>query len=190
MHTRRLSLFFLGWFLGLTAAMLLVATHNFRGAEEVVVSAPDEAKKMLAKLEPDQRRMLLRYEASELNRFYFKWYLNAQIITAIILSLNLLFSIKGSRFLFAVAIGVLLLTLAQRLILLPEIEYLGRLIDFVPPSAPSAARDRFWSFHHLFSGVEVFKIVVALIIVVKMLVRSDTRRRPGSSLREEAFEVR
>jgi hypothetical protein len=60
MHTRRLSLLILGLFLGLTAAMLLVATHNFSGVEELLAHQPDEARKMLAKLDPEQRRMLLR----------------------------------------------------------------------------------------------------------------------------------
>lgn len=185
MHTRRLSLLILGWFLGLTAAMLLVATHNFRGVDQVLASPPEEARKMLAKLDPDQRRMLLRYQASELNRYYFLCYLNVQIGLGLLLGLNLLFATKGNKFMLAFAGIIFLLTVFQRSILLPEIEYLGHTIDFVAPSVASPARERFWSFHSIFSGVEVAKILGAVAIGVKMLVRSDTRRRPSSNVSEE-----
>jgi hypothetical protein len=191
MHTRRLSLLILGLFLGLTAAMLLVATHNFSGVEELLAHQPDEARKMLAKLDPEQRRMLLRYQASELNRFYFQWYLNAQIVLILALTVNVFLAVKGSRFLLAVSAAIAIVVILQRLVLLPEIEYLGHAIDFIPPSTASPARQRFWSFHRIFSGVEVVKIAASLLLGIKMLVRSDTRRRAQKNdLQEEIVGIR
>jgi len=180
----------LGWFLGLTAAMLLVATHNFKGVDSVLASPADDARKILAKLDPDQRRMLLRYQASELNRYYFTWYLNVQIAVGLALGLNLLFATKANKFMIVFAGLLVAVTIFQRAVLLPEIEFLGHAIDFLPASTPSPARDRFWSFHSIFSGVEVAKIVIAIVIGIKMLVRSDTRRRPSASMSEDALEIR
>ena len=82
-----------------------------------------------------------------------------------------------------------ILLLFQRYWLYPEIQYLGRLIDFVPPDVPSAPRARFWTFHGLFSGTEVLKLVLLGAIGLKMLVRSDTRRRPSRSTDSNGEEL-
>jgi hypothetical protein len=112
MHTRRLSMLILGLWLGLTFAMLFVATQNFRGV--------------------DNTRLLLRYQIAELNRFYFDWYGVAQITLAFSLAACLLFATNGNKFVLLLAGAAILVVIVEKSFLYPEITYLGRLLDFAP----------------------------------------------------------
>ena len=166
-----------GLWLGLTLAMLFVATENFRGVDRLLEAPAKEAAALLGKLPEDSPRQLLRYLASELNRYFFDWYGIAQIWLAAILLLNLLFATNGNKLMLALAGILLLLVVVERAMLFPEITYLGRLMDFTPHDLDSPVRSRFWSFHRYFSGLEVVKILLILAISAKMLVRREVRRR-------------
>jgi len=62
--------------------------------------------------------------------------------------------------------------------LTPEITRLGRAIDFVPPGTSSADRTRFWTLHGAYSGSELVKLGLGLVLEV-LLVRR--RNRPAAS---------
>lgn len=193
MHTRRLSTLILGIWTGLTLAMMFVAIQNFRGVDRLLEAPSSAAKSPLDSLGHDRARALLRYQISELNRFFFDWYETAEIALAIFLTFNLLFATNGNRVMLLLCGSVLTLVLFQHFWLTPEITYLGRLIDFVSRDVPSAARSRFWSFHTAYSVLEIVKIALLAAIAVKMLVRGDRRRniiRPSDLVEESYFEVR
>ncbi|MFN7934387.1 MAG: hypothetical protein U0R19_13740 [Bryobacteraceae bacterium] len=177
MHVRRLSMLIAGLWLGLTLAMLFVATENFRGVDRLLEAPAKEAGALLGKLPAESPRQLLRYLASELNRYFFDWYGIAQIWLAVILLLNLLFATNGNKLVMALAGVLLALVVVERTILFPEITYLGRLMDFTPLDLDSPVRSRFWSFHRYFSGLEVLKIILLLAVSGKMLIRRELRRR-------------
>lgn len=166
-----------GLWLGLTLAMLFVATENFRGVDRLLEAPAKEAGALLGKLPAESPRRLLRYMASELNRYFFDWYGVAQIWLAAILLLNLLFATNGNKLVMVLAGLLLGLVVVERMILFPEITYLGRLMDFAPPALDSPVRSRFWSFHRYFSGLEVLKILLLLAVGAKMLIRRELRRR-------------
>lgn len=170
-----------GLWLGLTLAMLFVATENFRGVDRLLEAPAKEAAALLGKLPEESPRQLLRYLASELNRYFFDWYGIAQIWLAVILLLNLLFATNGNKLMLALSGVLLVLVAVERLMLFPEITYLGRLMDFAPQELDSPVRSRFWSFHRYFSGLEVIKILLLLAISGKMLVRREVRRRAAGA---------
>lgn len=70
MHSRRLATI-VGVWLGLTVAMAFVATQNFMGVERLLEAPGPDAARMIDKLGHDPARMLLRFQISELNRFFF-----------------------------------------------------------------------------------------------------------------------
>lgn len=166
-----------GLWLGLTLAMLFVATENFRGVDRLLEGPAKEAGALLGKLPAEGPRQLLRYLASELNRYFFDWYGIAQIWLAAILLLNLLFATNGNKLVLALAGALLALVVVERAILFPEITYLGRLMDFAPQGLDSPVRSRFWSFHRYFSALEVLKLILLLAVSAKMLIRRELRRR-------------
>lgn len=177
MHVRRLTTLIAGVWLGLTLAMLFVATENFRGVDRLLDAPAKEASTVMQKLPAGTPRQLLRYHASEMNRYFFDWYGIAQICLGAILLVNLLFATNGNKVALCMAGALIVVAIVERIFLFPEITYLGRMLDFVPREIESPARSRFWSFHKYFSGAEVAKLILLGVVLGKMLVRRETRRR-------------
>lgn len=176
MHTRRLATLILGVWLGLTGAMFFVATQNFRGVDRLLAEPAPDAGKTFQQLGRDHSRMLLRYQASELNRFYFDWFSTLQIGLAILLLLTLLFATNGNKFMLALSLAATLLVVFEKILLVPEITFLGRAIDFVSTDVASPARSRFWSFHTAYSTAEMVKLGLLTAIGLKMLIASSQKR--------------
>jgi len=175
-----------GIWLGLTLAMLFVATENFRGVDRLLEAPAKEAAAAMQKLPAGMQRQLLRYQASEMNRYLFDWYGIAQIWLAAILLLNLLFATNGNKVALGLGAVLLALVVVERAVLFPEITYLGRLLDFVPRDLDSPVRSRFWSFHKYFTGLEIAKLLLLGSVVVKTLVRREIRRRTVAGVEEAA----
>jgi hypothetical protein len=174
-HFRRLACLLLGAWLAAGFFMAMVATQNFRSVDRLLAKPSIVAAQQLDKLGPGPARALLRYQVSEQNRWYFETWGFAEIILGVALFSVLLFGSTETKFSLVLSLLMLLIALAQRLMLTPEIVALGRLIDFLPAGVASADRARFWMLHTVFSGAEVLKWVLGLIITVKLLIR--TRRR-------------
>lgn len=175
MHTRRFSMLILGAWVGLTLAMMFVAIENFRGVDRLLESLQGESAKVFAKMGHEQGRMFLRFQVSELNRYFFDYYGIAQLALGFLLALTLLFATNGNKIILGVTLGLIGLVAFQRFLLFPEITYLGRLLDF--QTSASAIRSRFWSFHQMYSVSEIVKLLIFIGLGAKMLVRTDRPRR-------------
>src|SRR4051812_4072938 len=120
MHARRFACFVLGLWLAGGLFMAYVATQNFRGVDRLLSGGNPAAASRLKPLGP-QARMLLRYQASEMNRWLFRAWENTQLVGGTVFFFVLLF---GSRENKLVLTGILLalgLVLLQRLLITPEI---------------------------------------------------------------------
>jgi hypothetical protein len=157
--------------------MLLVATQNFAGVDRLLEAPTPAATRIIDRLGPDAARQFLRFQVSELNRYFFDIYGISQIFMATMLALCLLFATNANRWVLALSVILIILVAAQRFVLHPEITYLGRLLDFVPANSPQPARDRFWSFHIAFSISEILKLLLMAVIGAKLLIRYENRRR-------------
>src|SRR5262245_30248577 len=129
MHSRRFTTLVLGLWIGITAAMLFVAINNFRGVDRLLEAPHSEAARMTGKLGSDAARQLLRYQASELNRFFFDWFGLTQIALSVLLAISVLFATNGNKLMLALTGILILLVLFEKFLLVPEITYLGRTID-------------------------------------------------------------
>lgn len=189
MHTRRLSMLILGLWLGLTFAMLFVATQNFRGVDRLLELPHSEAAKSLKTLGQDNTRLLLRYQIAELNRFYFDWYGVAQITLAFSLAACLLFATNGNKFVLLLAGAAILVVIVEKSFLYPEITYLGRLLDFAPKDTALPERARFASFHMYFTMMEMLKLILVVILGGKVLIRQHVSRHSRSRMsRSDALD--
>ena len=164
--------------------MAYVATQNFRGVDRLLSSGNPTATLRLKALGP-QARMILRYEASEMNRWLFRAWETTQVVCGIVFFFVLLF---GSRENKVVLSGILLglgLVLLQSLVLTPELVSLGRLIDFVPAGAPSPERQQFWVAHTAYAAIEIAKWLLALVLAMKMIFFSGERAGRSRHTRRE-----
>jgi len=163
MHYTRISAFLLGALLLGGLFLAFAATRNFRAVDAVLHSPPPEASKMVQTLGPQNARQLLRYLAGEENRSYFEIWEFAQLLLGALLTGFLLFGVEN-RLLASLAGAMFILTLFQHFKITPEILWMGRSIDFLPNSAESQVRDQFWKLHGIYSGIEVVKMLLAVLV--------------------------
>jgi hypothetical protein len=159
------------WF-ALTLFMALVATHNFKAVDAILGAPAAAAEEPIGKLGPEGARALMRYQASELNRFFFRCSESAQLVlwpVILILTRKRSVRVLGSAVLAALA--------AESLFLTPKIIALGRTLDFDPASANRAA---FWRLHGAYSSLEVAKWALGAAAAWKVL-RSGSEAEPGHS---------
>jgi hypothetical protein len=175
MHSRRFACLVLGaWLMG-SVLMAVVATQNFRRVDRLLERPVPAAVKLVEDLGADGARSLLRYHASELNRFYFTTWETIQLGLGVGLFFILLFGSPEGKLSLGLAMLMLLLVALMRFALTPEIVVLGRLIDFVPADPPTPERHRFWVLHSAYSSLEVLKFLLGLALAVR-LARRHRRR--------------
>ncbi|MCU0226505.1 MAG: hypothetical protein MUF01_02595 [Bryobacterales bacterium] len=180
MHHRRLAAFLVGaWLLG-SVCMFFVATQNFRGVERLLDMPTSAATQRIDVLGHDEARLLLRYQVSELNRFFFSAWERVQLVLGALL---VLVSLRGSQKLYILAIPVvmLLMAAAEHWLLSPEINRLGALMDFVPNARETEEGKVFWRYHQAYSTMEVVKFLLGATFAGYLL----TRRRSRSLFRKQ-----
>ncbi len=183
MHTKRFATLLLGMWLAGSIFMMAVATWNFAGVDRLLAEPDMSANQYIKVLGADSARMLLRHQVAELNRTYFDAWEVAQFGIGITLIVTLLFATNGER-LYMIGCGLLLLlVLVEHFLLTPQITGIGRLIDFVPPDAPSPERVRFWRFHNAYATLEVLKLLLLIGLSARLLIiQSRRRNRPRKKL--------
>jgi len=174
MHPRRLSAFLIGsWLLG-GIFMFVVATQNFKGVDRLLDVPSAAATKRLDMLGKEDTRLLLRYQVSELNRFYFSVWERFQLVLGAIL---VLITLRGSQRIHVLVIPVAMLVMVAvgHWVLSPEINRLGALMDFVPDSRDTPAGATFWRYHQAYSALEVAKFLLGTLFASFLLIRRRNR---------------
>ena len=156
--------------------MAWVATENF-GTVDRILGQPDPAATLRIKmLGRDQARLLMRYEASEMNRYFFEMWEIVQIVVAGFFFFFLLFGTNEGKIPLALALVLLAIVLAQRFLLTPEIVAIGRLIDFT--SDPGGYRAKFQVLHSAYVGLEMGKWGLQVLLAA-LLVTHRPRQSPN-----------
>jgi hypothetical protein len=189
MHSIRLVCFLLGIWLAGGIFMAWVATQNFRSVDRLLDQSNPTARLDIKTLDdnagPGAARLLLRYQVSEQNRFYFETWEISQIVLGTLLFFFVLFGTSEGKKMIAAVLVLLVLTLAQRFVLTPEIVSLGRALDFVPATAASG-RTRFWTFHSIYSAVELLKWTLTFLLVLRLFLG---RRRSRTAVAGKKVDV-
>lgn len=179
MHFRRLACILIGLWMGGIIATTMVATQSFRTVDRLLLSPAVGATSELRNMGHENARMLLRWEAGEINRRMFEYSETGQIALAIAVIFVLLFGSTEGKYTLFLTLVLLVAVIGQRFFLTPMMEGLGRMIDFVPPNAHSPERVKFQVLHLGYAGAEVFKLVVLLMLGGRLLVR--TKRKSGQA---------
>jgi hypothetical protein len=159
--------------------MDMVATQNFRSVDRLLAApSPQAAERIQTLGGRDFARVLLRYQVSEQNRWYFDTWERTQIALGIVLFAVLMFGIQPERIRLFLALLMLATVLLAHFYLTPQITLLGRGIDFIPPGTPSSDRTRFWFFHGAYSGSELLKLGLGLVLAYGLL-RKRKRSEPA-----------
>ncbi len=153
------------WLMG-TALLWVVATENFRRVDEVLNSSNPELHQRLEPLKPGDARLLLRFLASELNRFYFTAWGSLQlIIGGVILALGWRLAPDPPGL---VLLSVMWILSAILLIwVIPPLVDIGRQVDFVPRSPPPAQMGTFWRYHLAYTLVDLIKFSAGIFWLLR-----------------------
>ncbi len=177
MHTRRLSSFLLGAWLAASLFMSAVAAGNFRAVDRLLDTPSKAASEHIKKLGKDSTRALLRYQVSELNRYYFDQWELVQLCLGALLAVVLLFATNGNRLAMALSVFMVLLVVIQHWLVGPQVLALGRLLDFTSANAPLAQRTQFMAHHRAYLVVEGLKLLAGVVLTVRLLVAVSAGRR-------------
>jgi hypothetical protein len=164
----RVALLVTGLWLGLLFASWVAASVNFRTVDTVLgPSGSPEVARRFEPVHPDERRMLLRHLASEINRWMFRWWSLTQLLLGIVLVAGLWKSGGAPR---ALAVTVLAVSIVQAAAFAGPITDLGRSIDFVPRPLPPDLGRRFGMLHAAYVILDLGKGAL-LAFVAAFLVR-------------------
>jgi hypothetical protein len=177
MHARRLACFLLGLWLAGGLFMAWVATQSFHEVDRLLSHTNPTATVHYQPL-GDDARPLMRFQASELNRYLFHDWENAQLALGVALLILMLFWTRESKLVLGGTLVLLALTAVERFLLSPEITALGRAIDFAAATADLPQRNRFWIAHTVYAAIEVTKWLIALALTARLVFSA---KRSGRS---------
>ncbi len=172
MTTRALIAFLLGAWLAGTFFMWAVATQNFRVVDRLLAAPGPEVSRRVAPLAEGDARLLMRHQASEVNRLFFERWGWTQLALGLLV-VWLVFSVSPDRALRLTVALMLLIAATTQFVVVPETVRLGRLLDFAPRSAaseplgPEAAR--FWRLHGAYTGLDMLKFFLGIFASARTL---------------------
>lgn len=157
MNRRLLLALVLGAWVAGTLFMWMVATQNFATVDRILVSPPTTFQTITAKMPHAETREVLRWEASELNRFYFdRWGLAQLPLAALALAL----AWKGGKRLRIAILLAAVIAVVLQLHVVPETIHIGRELDFVPPEPETPLHAAFWQLHNAYTGFDMLKFLL------------------------------
>lgn len=167
MRTTTLAAFMLGAWLGATLFMWAVATQDFRIVDRLLASPAPEMGERVARLGAPDARLLMRHQASEVNRLFFDRWSWTQIGLGVVFLLLVLRS-SSDRLLRVTAVLMLIIAATLQFAVVPETVRLGRLLDFAPrsPAPPEVAR--FWRLHAAYTTLDMLKFLLGVFGLVRL----------------------
>jgi hypothetical protein len=175
-HTRRISTFLLGGWIGCSIFMAFVVLESLHSASLVMNSPVEPVAKIIKTLGADQLELLLKHHAAEQTRnLYYIWE-EAQIMLGLALGICLYFATQ-KRLLSLVLCGVMLgVVMFQFFAITPELSYLGRETDFAPGGAsPSVVRSLI--LYQLLLVSEGLKLIVGGVLASYLFSFKTSRNR-------------
>jgi hypothetical protein len=180
LRNRRLACLALGIWLGAAVAVDVLVTRNFSTVDRFLADPGSPAAVyQISQAKPQNVRFLLRRSAAEENAWIFENWEWAQIFIALVFFLLIFFGERPPKLALGLTLAMLLLVLAQRFAITPQVISLGREIADVAPAdlAASPANTRFWTFHGVYSGMEILKLLLGLGLGVRLMNRREDRNR-------------
>jgi hypothetical protein len=165
----RSALLVAGLWLGLLVASWIVASTTFRTADRVLAEGGrPELSAKLTSVTPDDRRLVLRHLASEINRSMFRTWAFVQLALAAALTALLWRGPGAARLLAFIAFGLMV---AQAAGLEPAIASFGRGLDFLPRPLPAGMARGFGLLHAAYVIGDLVKAALLAAVAVVLTRR-------------------
>lgn len=146
-----------------------VSQQNLSNVDRILGSPPGPVAKGIEDMGSDITRLLMRYQAAELNRFMDETWgvvqigMGAAILSAVVLTAH------RSKFLFFATSVMILIALFQVASIRPSMNSLGRSFDFLPAGAATHDRDNYQFYATMYTVGEVVKLLIGLLLSTRLL---------------------
>ena len=168
MRRKILIAFLLGAWLAGTLFMWAVATQNFHLVDRLLASPTSELSGRTAPLAAGDARLLMRYQASEVNRLFFARWGWTQLAIGVVL-VWMVIRWGTERPVQTAALLMLGVAAVLQFAAVPEIVRLGRLLDFAPRNPPPPEAAPFWRLHAAYTGLDGVKFLLGVFAMAKLL---------------------
>jgi hypothetical protein len=182
MNSRRLACFLLGVWMGAGLLMAWVAAESFGSVDRLLARPHPVATAQFKALGRADARLLLRYQVSEQNRWYFETWEVTQLVMGALFFFFVLFATRENKFALLLILLMIACVLVQRFLLTPAMVSIGRLIDFAPPDTSSGEHNQFLVMHSWYWGVELVKWGLGLALGARLILHR--RGRSGNARQE------
>ncbi len=174
--------------LGAALAVDFVATEAFPAVEHYLADRANLAARYPIKEEvPQALRAVMRRNAMEEKVVVFETWEWLQIGVAACFFFIVLMGDRPPRSVLIAVPVMLVVVLLQRLVLTPNLTGAGRDLADVPAAAlaSSPVSTRFWAFHGLYYGAEVFKLLLGAGVGARLMMRTSRwQRKEDESAKE------
>jgi hypothetical protein len=163
--------------------MAWITSQAFRSADRMFDEDPAVIV-MLKTIGPTAGRAVLRHQVAEQNRELYETWEYVQLFMGLCFFLFLLLGTREGKFALGLALLLLLLVVAQRFVVTPELTHLGRPLDFAVKGGPAADRARFRMVQGVYIGVELLKWAASLVLAGMLVFRKSRRASSGYTRQE------
>ncbi len=191
-RSRRFACLSLGLWLGAAASIDFLVAENFSTVDSFLADPGGKtASARIGDLGRDSVRFLLRRNAGEENALNFEVWEWAQLGIGAIFFTLLVAGEKPPTSALVMVPLMLLIVVAQRFFLTPQVIALGRQMDDLPASAltNNPLVTRFWTFHGVYSGLEILKLLLGIGVGARLVIRRSDQKSSnqaswGSSIQD------
>jgi hypothetical protein len=175
-HTRRISTFLLGAWIGGMLFMAFISIQNVRVPRLVLAGTNPPVAQVIKKLGYEDTALLLRHAGAEETRRYSYVWEEVELFLGVMLG-GCLFLGTQRRILPLTLCGVMLaLVVFQHIAVTPELAYRGRETDFPPGNNALGPMTRMLAMQQVYFGIEIVKLATSVILASYLFVFRAQRR--------------
>jgi hypothetical protein len=182
MHARRFACMLLGMWMAGSALMTWITADSFHAAPRMLVAHSPDFGSRLQSLGREESRMLLAYPVRQQAAWWMEEWGDFEILLGAGFFLFLLLGTREGKATLAIALAPLAVAIFQRTFMMPQLVYLGGLLDFVSPNMMVAERGQLDAVRMGFILVEVAEQVACGVLAALLVGR--VHRRSGLTRQE------
>ena len=162
--------FLLGAWSSATVFMWQTAIRNFAVAADVISSDDEGLRTIVGDLPDENLRSVLRYQASEVNRLFFRGWGWVQLPLAVAVC-GLAWARPGGRVVRWASGIMFVIVVILGVYVVPETVRLGRVMDFLAEGELPEIESAFWRLHHAYTGLDMVKFGLGLLAFGRVCFR-------------------
>ena len=167
---RRIAAILVGVWLGAGIFADLAVTQNFQTVDRFLAAPGSTGTSVeLNRMGREQARLILRRNAGEENNFMFQNWERAEMVLGVALLATLFFGQRPNRLMLTAALTMYLIVAVQHFFLSPQVTDMGRRLADLPDDV--ALTKRFWTFHGIYSGSEILKLLLGFGLAARLALR-------------------